>query len=187
LAGLLRKPRTSQQVIGPDPGSADRAASVYKDVYGELPIPATQFATSVVALKSDYTPSVRTVASDSSVVERANDKDGMRSTGGMQQYTTTTPQVYDPPDSSKFQPILIGPHVNYSQNDKWYIAYPAATVMNGGKHNLAWSEKVPQLPTRTTGGPGPASMRPAPRFKAVQTVPRYSTMPPTYPTASSQG
>ena len=187
MPGLIRRTGTAQQTPGSLADSADQASSVYKDVYGEMPIPATQFATSVAALKSDYTPSVRTVASDSSMVTRADRKDGMVATGGRQLYQTVTPQVMDPPDSSKFQTYLYGPQVNYSQNTKWYIAYPAATVMNGGKHNLAWSEKTPQLPTRTTGGPGPAAMRPAPRFKAVQTVPRYSTMPPTYPTASTKG
>lgn len=174
----------------PDPGgeSAAQASSVYEDIYGSMPIPATAFATSSTALhSSDISPSVRTVASNASVVQRANMRQGMVATGGPQSREAPIPQYNDPVDSSKFQDVLVGPLVNYYQNNCWYIAYPAATVMLGGMHNMAWSERVPQIPTRTSGGPGPASMQQAPRFKAVQTVPRYSTMPPTYPTASARG
>jgi len=168
--------------------NAEQASSVYQDFYGELPVPATAYATTVTALQSiDTPPSILTTAGNASVVQRANMRQGMIATGGRQSYQEPTPQIYDPVDSSKFQDWLIGPQVNYYQNNCWYIAYPAASVMLGGMHNLAYSERVPQLPTRTSGGPGPASMRQAPRFKAVQTVPRYSTMPPMYPTSSTNG
>lgn len=183
MAGIGR----SRPRMIPDPGgqTAQEAVSIYQDRYGEMPVPATAYATASTALKSlEVVPSYVTSSANASVVNRANMRQGMVSTGGRQGYFTPTPQVYDSPDSSKFQPYLMGPQVNYVLNNKWYIAYPAATVMNGGKHNLAWSERVPQLPTRYSGGPGPATMRQAPRFKAVQVVPRYSTMPPTYPTAS---
>lgn len=111
----------------------------------------------------------------------------MISVGGRQSRKDPLPQQYKPVTSSAFQQWLMGPQVDYSLNDDWYIAYPAATVMLGGQHNLAWSERVPQLATRTTGGPGPGAMLPSPRFKSVQQVPRYSTMPPMYPTASAGG
>jgi len=184
MAGLIRFQRI------PEPGgeTAEQASSVYHDFYGELPVPATAYATSVSSLHSTETPpSVKTVAANATVVQRANRRDGLIATGGRQMRQLITPQVMDPPDSSKFQDWLIGPQVQYDINTGWYIAYPAATVMNGGMHNLAYSERVPQLPTRISGGPGPATMRQAPRFKAVQTVPRYSTMPPTYPTSSTKG
>jgi hypothetical protein len=169
-------------------GTAEEQATIYAGFYGDMPVPATQYATTVTALASlEVPPSVRTAQSNASIVNRADKRDGLTATGGMQMYQTITPQVMDPPDSSKFQSFLIGPHVNYIQNSKWYIAYPAASVMLGGLHNLALSERVPQLPTRTSGGPGPGTMRQAPRFKAVQTVPRYSTMPQQYPTASTSG
>jgi len=177
-----------QRIPPPQGETAAQASEVYTGVYGELPMPATAFALSDTPLRSlDVQPSVKTVASNASVVDRHNMKQGMISVGGRQSYVGITPEIYDNVDSSKFQPWLIGPIVNYSMNDRWYIAYPAATVMNGGKHNMAWSERVPQLPTRTSGGPGPATMLPAPRFKSVQTVPRYSTMPPRYNTQSTQG
>lgn len=188
MAGIGKSGVRYKTIPSPGGMNAQEAVSVYDTYYGHLPIPATAYAMSDTPLRSvDVQPSVRTVASNASVVMRANRRDGMLATGGRQMYEETTPQVLKPVDSSKFQDWLMGPQVNYSQNDKWYIAYPAATVMNGGQHNLGLSERVPQLPTRTSGGPGPGSMRQAPRFKAVQVVPRYSTMPPTYPTASING
>lgn len=184
MAGLSR---TSYQRI-PEPGGANsqEQSSVYDTFYGKMPIPATAFAMSSTPLRSvDVQPSVRTVAANASVVQRANRRNGMRSRGGYDMREAETPPVYEPVDSSKFQEWLVGPQVNFSMNDDWYIAYPAATVMFGGMRNLGLSQRIPQIPTRTTGGPGPASMRQAPRFKAVQTIPRYSTMPPTFPTASA--
>ena len=165
----------------------EESVGVYEGFYGELPVPATAYANSKTTLNSrDYVPSVRTVASNASIVDRHDRLDGIISTGGRESKPAIHPQMNRPVWSSLFQRFLIGPLVNYQINDKWYIAYPAATVMLGGKHNMAWSEKVPQLPTRATGGPGPAAMGAAPRFKSVQTVPRYSTLPTQYNTAPTQ-
>lgn len=174
----------------PRPGgeNAQEASAYLGGFYGEMPIPATAYVTSVARLQSiGVTPSVRTVASNASVVDRRDRRDGIDYTGGRQSRKDWTPQMPNPVYSSDWQPWLIGPIVNYILNDNWYIAYPAATVMQGGRHNLAWSERVPQLPTRTSGGPGPAAMGPAPRFKSVQTVPRYSTAPTMFNTQSQQG
>jgi|SRR6516162_149041 hypothetical protein len=167
-----------------NPGATpEEASSVYNGFYGEMPIPATAYAQSVSSLVSvEVPPSVRTVASNASVVDRRARRNGIVYTAGKQQRKVPDPQWNNPVLSSIFNRHLIGPHVNYILNACWYIAYPAATVMLGGQHNLAWSTKVDQLPTRTTGGPGPAAMLPAPRFKSVQTVPRYSTMPTMYNT-----
>jgi len=174
----------------PQPGgeNAQQASSVYHDFYGEMPMPATAYATSTTALQSlDVTPSILTTAANASVVQRANHRQGLIATGGRQSREETLPETGKTVRSSDFQDWLIGPQVQYDINTGWYIAYPAATVMLGGMHNLALSERVPQLPTRTSGGPGAATMRQAPRFKAVQQVPRYSTMPPQYPTSTTQG
>lgn len=189
LTGAPNRGSTPFQRV-PDPGSetAQEASAYYDQFYGSMPIPATAFATSSTALRSiEVEPSVRTAMSNASVVQRANHKDGMISVGGYQQRKEPTPQIYENVDSSKFQTYLIGPNIDFSMNDKWYIAYPAATISLGTDRNMALSERVPQLPTRTSGGPGPGAMMPAPRFKSVQTVPRYSTMPSMYPTASSPG
>jgi len=175
-----------QRIPSPGGETAQEASSVYQDRYGQLPIPATAYATSAAALRSTNDPSVLAPQWDSSVVQRANKRDGMIATGGRQYREVITPQVMDPPDSSKFQTCLIGPQVDYILNRFLYrCGFPAALAP--GRDAIDLSTKVDQIPTRTTGGPTPASMRPAPRFKAVQTVPRYSTMPPTYPTASSRG
>ena len=166
------------------PGTTpEEAAAVYNGFYGEMPIPATAYAQSTARLASvDAQPSVRTVASNASVVDRRNRRNGLDYTAGRKLRTAPPPQYNNPVFGSIFQRHLYGPQVNYVINEDWYIAYPAATVMLGGKRNMAWSTKVDQLPTRTSGGPGPAAMLPAPRFKSVQTVPRYSTMPTMYNT-----
>lgn len=180
-------PRQSQfqRMPGPQGADAQEQSSVYSGFYGEMPVPATQFATSTARLHDlEVVPSVRTVASNASVVDRRWRRNGLDYTAGRQSRHERLPQQYDPVISSRFQNWLIGPQVNYILNADWYIAYPAATVMLGGQHNLAWSNKVDQLSTRTTGGPGPGAMLPAPRFKSVQTVPRYSTMPSMYNTQS---
>lgn len=170
-----------------NPQTAEQAVSVYEGFYGEMPVPATAYANVASRLQSlDTPPSVRTVASNASVVDRRDRRNGLDYTGGRQSRKDPAPQMNNPVLSSDFQRWLIGPHVNYVLNDDWYIAYPAATISFGTMRNLAWSEKVDQLPTRTTGGPGPAAMLPAPRFKSVQTVPRYSTMPSMYNTQSQQ-
>ena len=179
--GIVPLGRLRPNVTAENP---EESVGVYEGFYGELPMPATAYANTTSRLQSlDVTPSVRTVASNASVVDRHNDLSGMVFTGGRQSRTARRPQWQQPVYSSAFQRHLIGPQVNFIQNNDWYIAYPAATVMLGGQHNMAWSEKTPQLPTRTSGGPGPAAMMAAPRFKSVQTVPRYSTMPTMYNTA----
>jgi len=172
----------------PSPGgeTAQEASSIYSERYGQLPIPATAYATSTAGLRSINNPSALAPQWESSVVQRANKRDGMIATGGRQYVELVTPQVMDPPDSSKFQNWLIGPQVDYILNGFLYrCGFPAALAP--GRDPLDLSTRVDQIPTRTSGGPGPGTMRSAPRFKAVQTVPRYSTMPPTYPTASSKG
>lgn len=189
MAGIGRTKTTAYQPI-PEPGAetAKEASSVYQERYGELEMPATQYALSDTPLLSvDDVPSVATDMSNASVVTRALRMVGLRFLGGVQQKEMPVPQMYESPYSSKFNPILTGFHLFNQWNDAWYIAYPAASVMNGGLHNLAISERVPQLITRSSGGPGPATMRPAPKFSRVQQVPRYSTMPKTYPTQSTKG
>jgi hypothetical protein len=189
MAGLTRTRVNSYQPIPePDGETAQEASTVYQQRYGELEMPATHYVTSVAPLASvDVVPSTPTDESNASVVQRALRTVGMRFLGGVTHREAPVPQMYDSPYSSKFNEILIGPHLNAALNDAWYIAYPAASVMNGGLHNLGLSERVPQIVTRSSGGPGPATMLPAPKFTRVQNVPRYSTMPQQYPTQSAKG
>lgn len=189
MAGLVRTRVNSYQPIPePDSESAQDAATVYQGMYGELEPPATQYVLSDTPLKSvDVVPSTPNSKSNASVVSRALRTVGLRFLGGVQHRKADIPQMYLSPYSSKFQDILTGFHLSAQFNDAWYIAYPAASVMNGGLHNLGFSERVPQIVTRSSGGPGPATMLPAPKFTRVQNVPRYSTMPQQYPTQSAQG
>jgi hypothetical protein len=190
MAGLTRNRMTTsyQAIPEPDSETAQEAATVYQQRYGELETPATHYVMSDAPLKSvDVVPSVATTESNASVVKRALRTVGLHFLGGVQHREAQAPQIPDNVDSSKFNQILIGPHLSAQFNDKWYIAYPAASVMNGGLHNLALSERVSQLVTRASGGPGPATMMPAPKFTRVQNVPRYSTMPQQYPTSSAKG
>jgi hypothetical protein len=186
MAGLVRS--RVNPIPEPDGETAQQSSEVYQGRYGELPIPATQYVLSDTPLRStDVVPSTPNSASNASVVQRALRTIGMRFLGGVQHYDMAIPQQYLSPYSSKFQQILVGYHPNVAFNDKWYIAYPAASVMNGGLHNLGLSERVPQVVTRSSGGPGPATMLPAPKFTRVQNIPRYSTMPQQYPTKSAKG
>lgn len=181
LAGKYRR-------IPTRPGSAtpEEQSTVYEGFYGDMPIPATAFVTSTARLQSlDVTPSVRTPAANASFVDRRDRMNGYTPTAGRQSYETWTPQYNKPVYSSEFQEWLIGPQVNFIINKCLYRAgYPAATISFGTMRNMGLSERTPQIPTRTSGGPGPATMTPAPRFGSVQQVPRYSTMPSMYNTQS---
>jgi hypothetical protein len=176
-------------VPGVQGASPEDQSSVYDTNYGNMPVPATQFAGNVAALHSlDKQPSVLTTAANASVVMRADRRNGIAYTGGYQSRRDVGPQINNPVRSSGFQQWLIGPQVDFILNNCLYRAgYPAATISYGTNRNLAWSTRVAQIPTMATGGPGPGAMLPAPRFQSVQTVPRYSTMPTMYNTQSSPG
>lgn len=122
----------------------------------------------------------------SGVVDRHERRDGIVNHyvyGSSQQLIPfPTPQV----QSSAFQDRIIR-LFPWMINLKWYIAYPAATVMNGGKRNQGLSERTPQLSTRITGGPGYFLMGPRPQFRSVQNVPRYSSAPSQYKTKGALG
>jgi hypothetical protein len=187
MGGFIRN-RPAAAPSGPGLPNSQQDAAQLNQFYGEMPVPATQFATSVTALSSlEVIPSVRTVMANASVVTRRDRRNGLQYIAGRQSRRNQLPQQPTPVRSSRFEKWLIGPQVNYVLNDDWYIAYPAATVMFGGDHNLALSTKVDQLPTRTSGGPGPATMTAAPWLRKVQAIPRYSTMPPFYNTQTTQG
>lgn len=87
-------------------------------------------------------------------------------------------------NSTRFQQTLVQLH-DWQTNDRWYIVYPAATVMFGSEHNLGLSYRTPQLHTQVTGGSWPARMQPRNRYTRVQRVPQYNTAPPYYNTKSA--
>ena len=194
MAGLIRDRTVNyQRVPGPEGMTGEEASTVYRTgpgAYPELPMPATHFVTSTAAIKSnDPPPSVGKPADlDAAIGSRKDKMTGYTPTGGHRMESMPIPQMYNSPPSSKYQEWFAGPIVNYVINLFLYRAgYPAATVMNGGRHNLALSTRVDQLVTRTSGGPGKAQMTTSQRrFNRVQQVPRYSTMPRSYPTQSAE-
>lgn len=194
MAGLLRNRSIAyQRIPAPAGETPEQASTVYRDgaaPYPEMPVPATAYVTSSTRLRStdEVPPSPVPQWTNAAFVSRGNRRNGYLATAGSRIRRAVTPQVYESPDSSKFQPDLVGPQVDYVLNACLYRAgYPAASVMNGGLRNQALSTRVDQLVTRTSGGPGAATMLPAPRFRKVQTIPRYATMPQQYPTQSAQG
>lgn len=190
---LTSRVRPSSYQAMPEQGgmSPEQAATVYRTgarQYAELPVPATHYTLSSARLRSiDINPSVGTSKSNAAVVNRHDRMNGYTATEGRQSYETNQPQMMNPVRSSEFQPWLIGPIINFVQNLCIYRAgYPAASVMNGGLHNLALSTRVDQLATRPTGGPTQSMMTtPQRRFAKVQRIPRYSTMPASYQTESA--
>jgi hypothetical protein len=189
MAGLVKN-RTNEFQRIPEPGgeSAAQASSVYQGFYGELPMPATSFVTSTSTLKSlDIVPSVGS-ATQNAVVKRANNMKGYIASAGFSDRYNPIPQMYLSPYSSKFQPKTIGYLIDYVLNSFLYRAGGVPVgIGRPGRVTPNLSTRVDQLVTRSTGGPGPSFMMPAPRFKKVQTVPRYSTMPQAYNTESAPG
>lgn len=143
--------------------------------------PSTSYAETRSALKSVDAVPASYLGAQTGIVRRAfrlNGIDDHYVRGG----ETMRPGVLQwVPESSKAQQVLVRMWP-WSINRKWYIAYPAASVMLGGMHNLGLAEKSPQLATRTTGGPGPGRMGVRPRYVKVQNVPAFNTAPKTYGT-----
>ena len=112
----------------------------------------------------------------------------MRSWGGLNMGEFERPPISGPEsgnvNSSQFQTTLVQLH-DWQTNDRWYICYPAASVMFGSQHNLGLSFRTPQLETQVTGGSWPARMTPRNRYKKVQQVPQYNTAPRAYNTKSA--
>lgn len=197
MATLINRPsgkpnplgRGFQRIPAPEGANAQEQSSVYAGFYGELPMPATAFVTSTARLQaSNIEPSVKTSFANASLVDRRDRMNGYHPTAGRQAYDEWTPEYNKPVYSSEFQKWLIGPHINWVLNRCLYRAgFPAATLSFGTMRNLGLSERTPQVPTRTTGGPGPSQMASAPKFQSVQQVPRYSTMPSMYPTQGAGG
>lgn len=155
-----------------------------------MPVPATSYATTRTPMSAPYRPEQgvqnRTRSASVSRKPRMNGLDfdyvhGDTNMGGnVRVAMKATGQV----ESTVYQPVMRNLW-DWCLNRKWYICYPAATVMNGGKHNLALSIRVDQLKTTKTGGPGKARMAGKPAFVKVQDIRRYSSIPATYQTKSS--
>lgn len=91
--------------------------------------------------------------------------------------------------STQFQRALVQLH-DWSQNLKWYIAWNGSgSGMFMGSNPIRYeypSFRVPQINTRTSGGPGPVGMhmQTKPQFTAVQRVQKYTVQQRYYRTTS---
>lgn len=184
--GLLRG-RTPGKLNSADQPAGD-IGDTFPYVYYPPPVspPATSYADIQSPLTSYDGPQIGySTPLNAPIVDRHDNKDGMESHYVHGGHATPFQHPYLPPISSKYQQTLIGQLKVWLINKKWYIAYPAATVMNGGKRNQGLTFKTPQLNTRTGGGPGYAVMTPRPAFNRVQRVPRFTASPQTYNTTST--
>jgi len=80
--------------------------------------------------------------------------------------------------SSSFQQDFIQGVRGWTTNLGWF--------QGGYPRNLGWTFRTQQIRTNPTGGPTPSRMGQAPVFTRVQTVPRYSTVPPAFQTVSAR-
>lgn len=186
MAGLLGRSR-----LATVPMSSEQKAEVATSPTWARPnLPAANdMAAAVSPLHSPLPTGLqRNDLSNSAMVQRAFPRDGIRYSYSYGLLPDAIPQQYKEVESSKFQPnrvTLLG----WITNSAWYICYPAATVMNGGAHNLGISFRSPQISTRVSGGPGTPGMVQTrrPRYTKTQQVPRYPTNPLQYRTQSSNG
>lgn len=154
-----------------------------------IPLPATAYVRSNAPLSNPYRPeSGATIRSRSAVTSRKDLMWGILNQdihGGVNQAEGMPMIRTGGVRSTSYQPTLIGQIKFWTNNLYWYICYPAASVMQGGMHNLALSERTDQLKTIPTAGPGSAAMQSKPQWTKVQHIPRYSAVPATYNTTSS--
>lgn len=174
-------------------GAGRKSGNVFNDNPGQtadaVPPPATSYATSKSAMRSPYRPMQGEQAkSRSAVVSHVPRRNGWENNYvyGDAHIPLGLPFVATgQARSTIFQPIM-RMLADWMINGSWYeFGYPAATVMNGGAHNLGWSMRVDQLQTSVNGGPTPKRMGSKPAFTRVQNIPRYSSTPAMYPTRSS--
>ncbi len=161
------------------------SASAAPPYHAELDPPATSYthATSPVH-STDVVPGLGH-AYEAPVVDARFHREGIDYAYSHGSRGTPVAQRTTVPESSKYQPSNVN-LFDYVINRGWYICYPAASVMLGGMRNQGLSERVPQLVTRNTGGPGTdrTRMTSKPFYTKVQNVPRYSTLPQNYDTTS---
>lgn len=181
MAGLLRnrQPERLEQVATGSDGRIAYASPVNP--------PATSYAGTSSPLHSVSAKEYQYAdPRNAAIVNRHFRKDGIESHYNYGGRPEEVRFIADPPRSSRFQQTLVRLWP-WSINTKWYIAYPAATVMNGGARNQGLSERTPQITTRTSGGPGAFLMGVRPQFTKVLQVPRAPTAPQSVKPQSTAG
>lgn len=194
------KPRSAPAPRNPDM-YAERLNSSLSIYNAEPVVPATAYATTRIPLMSVYRePTVQPKM-------RAFFKDNHWNLAGIFNfwswgatnqgaYTASLPYgggMDGTVRSTMFQRVLVQLH-DWSLYPKLRQAgFPATgSGMFMGSNPIRYtypSFRVPQIDTRTSGGPGPVgtSMQPRPKFTAVQRVPRYTTQIRYYNTRSRLG
>lgn len=180
---------------------AERANSSLSIYNAEPAKPATAYATTRIPLKSRYSeptigPTVRAFFKDSRW--RMGGIIDFWSWGAVDQGANTASLPYGggmdgTVRSTQFQRALVQLH-DWSQYLKirqgGWPATGSGMFMGSNPVRYTYpSFRVPQLQTRTSGGPGPVgtSMQPRSRFTAVQRVPKYTAPVRYYQTRSRTG
>lgn len=202
MASALKRPAMGGDIATPYPdgGYGARLNSSLATKHAEMPVPATDYATTRSAL-SDRQPFEHQPITyrDSAIVSRIPRMLGLLfnwSWGGVDQGANTgsLPQpgnngLTGLVNSTQFQRILVQLH-DWQLNRRWYIAYPmAGAVFQGGNavRGTYPSFRAEQISANVTGGVGPGRMQPRPRFSAVQKIAKYNTTPRFYGTTSAMG
>lgn len=200
LGGLNTWPRSSDpfsaRISQAAQGKWEQSPNVYNN--GAMPEFAPQMVTTPQLLTSHLkvpSASVRTRAPVVSRIPRMNGLEYMYSYGAVNMGgSPKIPHTVDSGvvNSTQFQPLLQALHF-YAKNLKWYTVYPNGAAVFQGSNPVRYqyySMKVPQINTRTSGGPGPIGVRmqPKPRWSSVQKVQRAVAAVRYYATqASNQG
>ncbi len=150
---------------------------------GDLVPPVTSYSASLRA--SPMMTSLQVPASTnryrSAVVDRHRRLTGLRfwyAHGAVWMSNTNPRPASNGVQSTAFQRFWVN-LFDWTQNLSWYSA--------GYPRNTGLTFRMPQPETNKTGGPSDGRMQPAPVFTRVQRVPRYSAVPRSYPTTSSNG
>lgn len=175
---------------------ANASLSVYN---AEPAIPATMYAAAPSHLRSNYgMPSVSAYWMGA-FVNRRPVMDGIEQTWiygatDTRQVAPSTPStkggLNGRVNSTDFQGTTVQLR-GYGTNRLWYIAWSgtgSGIFKNGNPTRETYpSERVDQLDTRTSGGPGSVGMvmQPKPRFTRVQRIQKYNTTPKYYATTSN--
>lgn len=180
---------------------AERANASLSIYNAEPAVPATAYATTRIPLTSDYRkptvgPKVRAFFKDSRW--NLNGIVNFWSWGGVNQGRHLASLPYSGGmdggvNSTRFQTTLVQLHdwsLNFGLRRAGYNATGGGFLMGSNPARYMYpSFRVPQLDTRTSGGPGPVgmSMQVRPRFTAVQRVSKYTAPVRYYATRSQTG
>lgn len=199
LGRMQTWPRSSDPYSERISQAASQKWEQYPDVYGGGAMPefAPAMTTTPQLLTSHLSVPASSVRTMSAVVSRIPRMNGLEYVYGYGAVNMTgSPKIPTSKDngavnSTQFQPLLQALHY-YSKNLRWYIMYPNGAAVFRGSNPVRYqyySMKVPQINTRTSGGPGGIGVRmqAKPRWTAVQKVQRAAAAVRYYATESGRG